>query len=145
MKLFWYRIFLVVWSLIGGPITDSVLAGESIRGTTYVRDGDTVVVAGQPVRLKGVDAEEMRTVRGRAAKQVMIDIIGGADVVCDLTGEKTWDRKVGFCRVVGGVDIGREIIARGWALACPRYSTRYVAFETASAREEQRRASYCGR
>ena len=50
-----------------------------------------------------------------------------------MTGEKTWRREVGFCFTADGRDIQREIVEMGAALACARYSTRYVMFEQADA------------
>src|SRR5258708_39142267 len=60
----------------------------SISGPARIIDGDTVVVAGIHVRLKGVDAAELGTARGEHAKQVMIGIVG-SDLTWRLTGEKT--------------------------------------------------------
>jgi hypothetical protein len=89
----------------------------TISGPSRVVDGDTVVVGGSDVRLKGVDAT-----------QVMMGIVNGSDLRCILTGEKTLRR-----------------IEMGMARACPRYDTRYVQFEQADAIAAQPRASYCVR
>lgn len=117
--------------------------GNTITGAARVVDGDTVDVAGVRVRLKGVDAAEMNTELGRNARRVMIGIVGGSGLTCELTGEKTYRREVGYCTTDAGVDIGQAIVAAGAALACARYSTRYVAFEVASAVAAQKRAKYC--
>jgi endonuclease YncB( thermonuclease family) len=95
------------------------------------------------VRLKGVDAVEMNTALGQNAREIMLTIVGGSDLRCELTGEHTWHREVGFCFTTGGIDINRAIIEHGAALACPRYSERYAAYEQASALAAQPRASYC--
>jgi endonuclease YncB( thermonuclease family) len=81
--------------------------------------------------------------RGEAAGERMIEIVGGGPLRCELTGEKTWKREVGYCFTPDGTDINQAIIAAGAALACPRYSTRYMAFETAGALAAQSRAAYC--
>jgi endonuclease YncB( thermonuclease family) len=114
----------------------------TISGPARVIDGDTVVVAGVTVRLKGVDAAELGTVRGEDAKAVMMGIVTG-DLTCRLTGEKTWKRDVGYCFTADGMDINREIIEMGAALACPRYDTRYMPFEQEEAGAAQPRSSYC--
>ena len=93
----------------------------TISGPARVVDGDTVDVAGVRVRLKGVDAAERGTELGEFAREVMIEIVGGSKLTCRLTGEKTHRREVGYCVTANGVDINREIIAQGAALACPRY------------------------
>ena len=114
----------------------------TISGPARVIDGDTVVVGGVHVRLKGVDAAERGTERGDDATQVMMGIVAG-DLTCRLTGEKTRKREVGYCFTPHGLDINREIIEMGAALACPRYDTRYMRFEQADALAAQPRSSYC--
>jgi endonuclease YncB( thermonuclease family) len=111
----------------------------SISGPARVVDGDTVVVAGTTVRLKGVDAAERGTKLGDAARQIMVDIIGNSELTCRLTGEKTWRREVGYCFTAAGIDINRAIIERGAALACARYTVRYLPFEQAAALAAQPR------
>lgn len=123
-------------------------AQESKRvvGTAVVIDGDTLIVDGWRVRLKGVDAPELGSPEGERARSVMLEIIGPGDgVACALTGEHTWRREVGFCVTADGIDINREIIVRGAALSCPRYSVRYLADESAGARNRIKRAAYCTR
>jgi endonuclease YncB( thermonuclease family) len=118
---------------------------SSISGPARVIDGDTVVVGGTSVRLKGVDAAERGTVLGEFARLVLITIVDGGELRCDLTGEKTRRRAVGYCFTAAGVDINRAIIERGAALACPRYDVRYLLFERAAALAVQSRSSYCVR
>jgi endonuclease YncB( thermonuclease family) len=112
---------------------------ESAAPTT---DGDTVIVDGYTVRLKGVDAPEQWMLGGPEATAAMREIVGSW-LKCELTGEKTRGREVGFCRNAAGEDIGQAIIECGFALACPRYSKRYVQFEQPKARQGLRRARYC--
>ena len=120
----------------------STTALPTISGPARVIDGDTVVVAGIHVRLKGVDAAELGTERGENARRVMTKIVTGK-LTCRLTGEKTHRREVGYCTTDERIDINRAIIAQGAALACPRYDDRYVPFEQAAALAAQPRSSYC--
>jgi endonuclease YncB( thermonuclease family) len=119
----------------------STTAAPTISGSARVIDGDTVVVAGTIVRLKGVDAAELGTARGEDARRVMDRLVTGP-LTCRLTGEKTHGREVGYCATADGTDINRAIIAQGAALACPRYDDRYVPFEQAAALTAQPRSSY---
>ena len=75
----------------------------------------------------------------------METIVGDSELTCQLTGEHTWRREVGFCFLSDGTDINRAIIEQGAALSCPRYSTRYVSFEQPAQLAAQARASYCVR
>lgn len=115
----------------------------TISGPARIIDGDTVVVGTAHVRLKGVDAAEMGTPRGDAARLAMIGIVGSGPLTCSLTGEHTYKREVGYCFTDKGVDINRAIVESGAALACPRYDTRYQRYETAAAIKAQERAPYC--
>ena len=85
-------------------LTPAVAEPLSITGPARVVDGDTVVVAGTHVRLKGLDAAERGTPLGEQAKQVMEGIVGEGIVTCTLTGEHTWPREVGYCTNAAGTD-----------------------------------------
>ena len=119
----------------------SVTAAQA--GGTYVRDADTIVVDGTPVRLNGVDAPELGTQSGQNAKRWMINYLRSKTVSCDLNGERTHDRWVGIC-YADGEDVGAAVIAAGHALDCARYSGgRYRHLETPAAKSRLRRAKYC--
>jgi hypothetical protein len=122
--------------------TGSIAAPVSIEGAPTIVDGDTVTVQGIPVRLKGVDAPELGDRFGREATRAM-QAIAGSWLGCELTGEKTYNREVGYCRNFKGEDIAEAIIKQGFALACPRYSDRYLKFEQPDAVTRLPRASYC--
>ena len=108
-----------------------------------VRDADTIVVSGTPVRLNGMDAPELGTRAGHDARRWMVNHLAGRQVECELNGERTHDRWVGIC-FVEGEDIGAALIAAGHALDCHRYSGgRYAHLETPAARSRLRRANYC--
>ena len=59
------------------PGRDTTTAAATISGLARVIDGDTVVVAGTRVRLKGVDAAELGTARGENARRVMAMLVTG--------------------------------------------------------------------
>ena len=125
-------------------VTAALAGPAQVAGKARVLDGDTVVVDGWRVRLKGVDAPELAMPGGIYAREVMREIVGiEGSLVCVLTGEKTRGREVGFCTRPDGLDVNREIIIRGAALACPRFSQRYLLDETADARVRLQRAPYC--
>ncbi|NOD48711.1 thermonuclease family protein [Ruegeria sp. HKCCD5849] len=112
-------------------------------GTLHVRDADTIVVDGTPVRLNGVDAPELGTRSGQDAKRWMVNYLRGKSISCDLNGERTHDRWVGVC-YADGQDIGAAVIAAGHALDCARYSGgRYRHLETPAAKSRLKRAGYC--
>lgn len=103
--------------LTAAPVlaSDFVLVGRLDR----TRDGDTIVVAGQPVRLKGIAAPE-RTEPGGPAATAALKALEGRQVVCHLTGETSHDRLVGWCSLLGD-DLGDLQLAAGLARRCPSY------------------------
>ncbi|MEN9059982.1 thermonuclease family protein [Ponticoccus litoralis] len=117
---------------------------QAIAQSLHVRDADTIVVDGTPVRLNGVDAPELKTRAGRDAKRWMVNYLRGRSITCDLNGDRTYDRWVGVC-YADGQDIGAAVIAAGHALDCRRHSGgRYRHLETPAAKSRIRRARYCG-
>ena len=140
---------MVFAAVLGAVVLASspIAARGALKGTAYVRDADTIVVAGVPVRLNGVDAPENSNRAGRDATAFMKRLLRGRVVTCDLNGERTYDRWVGICFIEDegrAVDIGAVLVSRGYALDCRRYSGgRYRALEPPGARSRLSQASYC--
>jgi len=105
---------------------------------THVRDGDTIEVAGVPVRLQGLHAAELSEPGGHDAKRFMAALVRGRDAACKLTGERNRDRMIGVCFVehrAGFVDLGEAMVAAGMARDCPRFSGgRYAEAEAEAGR-----------
>ena len=108
-----------------------------ITGKPRVIDGDTIEIHGQRIRLHGIDAPELdqtckvddRIIQcGEIAKAALMDLVFLSAVTCKAEDEDRYGRIVATC-YVGGFDLGRVIVKRGWALAYRRYSTRYVQIE----------------
>jgi endonuclease YncB( thermonuclease family) len=122
---------------------------ETIFGRAgKVVDGDTLWVDGVKVRLNGVDAPELETDQGLAARLAMLEIVGDHGLRCELNGDTSHDRKVGVCFLThgpeAGMDIGSLLVAAGLALDCPRFSGgRYAAVERPAARAKLPAAPYC--
>lgn len=109
-------------------------AQDTLIGTvTHVRDGDTIVVGDQPVRLSGLHAAERNEPGGSAATTFMTDLVLGETVRCDVNCSRTHNRLVGVC-FLDGDDIARLLVQVGLGWDCPRYSGgRYAADEQAEA------------
>ncbi len=117
---------------------------KAVAQSFHVRDADTIVVDGTPVRLNGVDAPELKTRAGRDAKRWMVNYLRGRSITCDLNGERTYDRWVGVC-FADGQDIGASVNAAGHALDCRWHSGgRYRRLETPAAKSRIKRARYRG-
>jgi endonuclease YncB( thermonuclease family) len=135
------------------------------QGTiTQVRDGDTIEIAGVPIRLWGVYAPEHNEPRGLVASRVMMALVGQHHVQCQLIGKDSEDRAIGRCWIGDNpllitqprnapgppddlynlYDLGGILILLGFARDCPRYSHGYYAnLEQPWVREEMPLPGYC--
>jgi endonuclease YncB( thermonuclease family) len=116
--------------------------GTSFAGYARVVDGDSLEVAGESVRLHGIDAPERfqdcrdgngRTYPcGRAAARALRDVIGGRAVACVLVDHDRYARDVARCSV-DGRDLGEAMIAAGQAIELAQFSHgRYAGAESAA-------------
>ena len=114
--------------------------GATLSGPATVSDGDSLRVAGQRIRLHGIDAPELkqrckangeRWHCGRDAARALAQRIGGGHVRCTPRDRDRYGRVVAVCRA-GGVDLNAWVAAQGWALAYRRYSKDYVGEERAA-------------
>lgn len=118
------------------------MAGQ-ISGHATVWDGDTIYVASQPVRLWGVDAEELDEPNGYAAKAHLIILISGRPVTCSWSGW-SYKRKVGVCWTGHDYNLNLKMIQDGYALDCAHYSGGlYRSLEPAGARLRLIQKGYC--
>lgn len=132
-------IVLVLLLVHFGVISIGERSGESapastgdpstIAGEASAIDGDTLRIGGAKVRLLGVAAPERHESGGAEATRFTQRRLGGRELRCELTGEKSYDRLVGRC-YLNGDDVAEMLIAEGLARDCPRYSGgRYARFE----------------
>lgn len=80
---------------------------------TYVHDGDTIEVDGLSIRIAALDCAETGSVAGEAATRRMRTLVSAERVTCSLTGERSYDRWIGSCRLANGRDISDVMIGEG--------------------------------
>jgi len=116
-------------------------------------DGDTFVLAGQTIRLWGVDAPEGRQVCvddrnrsyrcGDVAREQLRGLIARGPVSCEKRDRDGYGRTVARCRA-GDVDLGAALVRAGWAVEQPHFSGG--AYERAEAQAKAaRRGIWAGR
>ena len=88
---------------------ETVTDRKVISGTiTHVRDADTIEIDGIAIRLSALNCPENNTQKGKYATKVAKNFTG-LQVLCELTGAKTYDRLVGYCKI-NGTDFGRYMM-----------------------------------
>ena len=127
---------ILVLALLALPLT----AAADISGKPTIIDGDSIAIAGQEVRLFGVDAPERdqvcRDARGEwrcgfEATNALAFFIARNWVTCQERDIDQYGRTVAVCYAggIGGPDIGEHMVREGWALAYREYSGDYVPAE----------------
>ena len=110
-----------------------------ISGKPRIIDGDTIEVAGQRIRLHGIDAPESgQTCNwpdkvipcGNIAANTLTGTVAGQTVRCETRGKNRYGRWIATC-FAGDVDIAQNVVYTGWALAYRKYSKDYVAADDA--------------
>lgn len=103
-------------------------------------DGDTLDIAGERVRLHGIDAPEKDQTCsiddrvwecGIAAWGYLVQLLAGQVITCDPRDIDKYGRTVAVC-FAGGEDVNATMVAEGWALAYREYSPDYIPQEAAA-------------
>ena len=126
-------------------VAEPALAAGAISGRAHVIDGDSLKVAGTPIRVFGIDAPEWRQRCrganghlyrcGRWAFRALAHRLRSAPVRCVPRARDRFARIVATC-YQGTDDLARWLVAQGLALDWPRYS----GGEYADAQDTARRA-----
>jgi len=131
------RSLLVLILALGAPPVGAL----TLEGQARVIDGDTLDLAGDRVRLFGIDAPERSQpcdrngqvwACGEWARAVLADAVQAAAVSCAVQDHDSYGRAVAICHAAGA-DIGQMMVQAGAARAYRRYSDRYVVAESAAA------------
>ncbi len=128
-------------TVIVSLLLTSIAAAAEIRGVPKILDGDTVEIAHQHIRIFGIDAPEMeqlcldaatrRSTCGVDARNALSSFGAGRSWSCTRLDVDQYGRHVARCQIEGQ-DVGRWMVAQGWALAFIRYSSAYVEDEKAA-------------
>ena len=113
---------------------------EAISGKPRVVDGDSLNFGPVAVRLHGIDAPERDQVCSRnghewrcgfEATAALAALVENHWVDCSEIDKDRYGRIIAVCSIGGqlGVELNREMVATGWAIAYRRYSTDYVIEE----------------
>ena len=113
----------------------------ALEGRAEVTDGDSIVIGGERVRLKGIDAPEIDQVCrkdgeaydcGRSALAELDKLISGQTVSCSGRDRDRYGRLLGICSI-GAIDLNLTMVRSGWAVSFGNYGA-----EESEAREAGR-------
>ena len=118
------------------------LKAQTLVGAARVIDGDTLEMAGDRIRLLGIDApERAQTCRrggalwacGQDATALMARLVEGREVSCEAHERDKYGRLVATCHA-GVTDIGGAMVREGMAVTLPQFSTAYLDLEARAKR-----------
>lgn len=138
------RLIVIVLIAVGAWL--GLLPRNEIKGTADVADGDTLVIAGERVRLYGIDAPELDqpchdgAPCGQRARAHLAGLVAGRTVICEQRDTDRYGREVAQCHLAThardgkptrGEDIARAMVRDGQAMAYRAIARTYAADEPA--------------
>jgi endonuclease YncB( thermonuclease family) len=127
----------------GGLLAVLRMAPETdLTGTAVAMDGDSLRIAGEEIRLLGIDAPELQqtcnvsgrsTSCGRESLSALRLLLAGGLATCVGSERDRYGRLLARCRV-RGIDVGAALVRDG----------RAVAFGAYEAEEAEARSRYAG-
>ncbi|MEQ1953432.1 thermonuclease family protein [Mesorhizobium sp. CN2-181] len=106
-----------------------------MAGAAVVNDGDTLTIAGERIRLRGIDAPEYsqtcfrggeQYACGREAREALRKLVGGQAVTCAGWQRDRYGRLLGDCEA-GTIDLNRSLVEQGWAVAFGGFEVEELA------------------
>ena len=118
-------------------IKDIINNNKALKQETRIIDGDTIHINQTKYRLYGIDAPEIKQLCnmkkknyncGVKSKEFLVSLIGNQSVSCNQKDIDRYKRIVAEC-FIGQINLNKELVRNGWALAYRDYSKDYVADE----------------
>ena len=109
-------------------------------GQIKVVDADTIILNKEKIRLHGIDApeteqscyiEEEAWPCGKKATEYLKKLLEGVStpsLLCKISSKDRYGRSIAVC-YVGEININRNLVENGWALAYSEYSKDYIIYE----------------
>lgn len=131
------RLLLPIIVSVAGLSSPAVAQAYDFRpGEAAAVDGDTLRIGSRRIRLSAMDAPELSqtcqsdrgqtTLCGRDARNALAALVRGG-VRCFVETSDRYGREIATCSNPAGVDVGGEMIRKGWAVPYWRYGgTRYA-------------------
>lgn len=120
-----FTLLVLGAAALAGAYAPLLREAQTQRGAARVADGDSLVVDGARIRLKGMDAPELAQTCtrggaiypcGREARDVLARLVDGHAVSCESRERDRYERALATC-VAGGVELNRAMVEAGWAVS----------------------------
>lgn len=107
------------------------IATRTLGGRVTVADGDSLVLNGTKIRLRGIDAPEYNQTCarggetypcGRQARGALQQLVRAGPVVCEGSEIDRYERLLAYCRA-GAADMNQSMVRQGWAVSHGAYET----------------------
>jgi endonuclease YncB( thermonuclease family) len=108
--------------------------GETVSGSGYAIDGDSLRLAGRELRLLGIDAPELHQTCerdgrsypcGRVAQQALADFLRRSPLTCRIGERDRYGRGLATCKS-GEADINATLVREGLAVSYGGYDAEEV-------------------
>ncbi|WP_173931834.1 thermonuclease family protein [Chelativorans sp. Marseille-P2723] len=105
------------------------LAVRQLTGPFSVGDGDSLTLAGERIRLRGIDAPELGQqcvaggqtyACGNEARRALAKLVRHGELICEGRERDRYGRLLARCRA-GGLDLNHAMVEAGWAIAYGDY------------------------
>jgi endonuclease YncB( thermonuclease family) len=135
-----FLLFIIV-TVAHGKLEESMNRPPTVPDNVVIVEGDRLELDGARIRLFGIDAPELAQdcgepkrlyPCGREAKAALETLfLKAANIACEKKDEDQDGWTLAVCRV-NGLDVGRELVKNGQALADRYYSFAYSKEEEAA-------------
>ena len=134
-----YWVYISLLYSIGGILTYFFFITVAL-GQIKVVDADTIILNKEKIRLHGIDApeteqscyiEEEAWPCGKKATEHLKKLLEGVStpsLLCKVSSKDRYGRSIAVC-YVGEININRNLVENGWALAYSEYSKDYIIYE----------------
>ena len=127
MRRLWALIVLAMLLIILALLRPSETLVTADGTRIYVVDGDSLRIGPRDVRLKGIDAVELRQSCigadgaqwscGVEARQALQDVVARGDLRCQASEDDRFGRAIASCSVTGMSDVAAALVSAGWAVS----------------------------
>ncbi len=144
--VFWGLLLLLIglWAF-----SDALFPPEIVTSPkALVRDGDTLILGEQTIRLHGMDAPEYaQTCKdatgkdwpcGKAARAQLSALVLPGSIVCEPKAQDKYNRKVAKCASATVADLSESMVQAGLAISPSERGTAPYAEAEASAKSAKR-------